>query len=218
MVTILTALRGNPVLSSRWLRAAANCGIDLRIIAAVNNDADDVALKAIEGAVAIPVTLFEADDETARINHVANIYRELIVATETDLAILWDDDVLPPFKGVTRLTEAMKQAGQDVAGITSVCPIKDFPEASTIFWKESSLQSLPMSAMPVSGLHQVWGGGNDFSIWRTRVLQQTIPWRSGDREGTIEGCDMDLARKLRDLKLRTLVDCSIHCRHDNLPR
>lgn len=219
MVTILTALRGNPALSSRWLRAAANCGIESRIIAAVNNDADEQAVVAVDGAVAIPVILCRSDEHETRINHIADIYQELVTAAETDLVLLWDDDILPPYKGAARLLAAMQEAKPDVAGIVSVYPFNpdDFGQAC-LFKRATDQMAVMRDEVPATGMMEVWGGGCGFSLWRREALLATLPWRSNTSGGCIEGWDQDLARKLHAAKLRTLCECSVRCRHDNLPR
>ena len=75
-----------------------------------------------------------------------------------------------------------------------------------------------MSSVPSRGLHQVWGGGTGFSIWKTAILKKTIPWKtSANEQGAVPGWDRDFAIKLAKLRLKTYVDAGIRCRHDNLP-
>lgn len=217
MVTILTALRGVPALTSRWLRAATNGGAS-KIIAAVNNDADDEAIAGFgDGAASIPVTAYTGSDEIERVTHIAGIYGQLIQAADTELVILWDDDVLPPYKGLVRLAGAMPKPAPSLAGIVTVYPYPTSPEHAVLFVNPFEHTGAPISSVPQSGLMRVWGGGTGFSIWRRDVLLKTLPWTTAEIDGYVPGWDRGLAIKLHDMGARTLCETSIRCRHDTLP-
>lgn len=220
MLTILTALRGNRALTARLLTAIKNAGVEAQILAAVNNDDCEGAVKAA-GGIAVPVALYTGEDEVQRVNHIASIYDQLIRGAETDLVVLWDDDVLPPFKGLPRLLEAQaSEEARKAVGVATVYPYNhpDASDQANLFFKPFVTLGVPMSAVPDSGLHKVWGGGTGFSVWRRSYLLQTLPWRTAETDGTVHGWDIDLALKLAEKKFTTLCECSIRCRHDFLER
>lgn len=221
LVTILTALRGDPALSARWAASVAARVIEADIIAAVNN-ADDKKIVEDLGGTVIIVKPYTAgpDDEVARVNYIATVYDALVKAAKTPWVLLLDDDILPPFDGYERLLDAGDAAiGPGVAGVVTVYPFKGpVSEQSGFFWMPYDWICAPMSTVPLMGLHKVWGGGTGFSLWRKDVIAKTLPWSTQDYgDGNVPGWDRDLAIKLYDMKATTYLDCSILSRHDNLP-
>lgn len=218
MITILTALRGNHALTSRLLASSRASGVAVKVLATVNNDEDD-ALVRESGGKTIPVSLYSGDDEVRRVNHIASLYDQLLRLADTDYVILWDDDVLPPYKGLKRLAGAMLKQPDTTAGVVTVYPYShpDLQDQAVLFWKPFEYGGASIGSIPAGGLHKVWAGGTGFSMWRRKVLLRTIPWTTSFMDGSVPGSDRDLAIKLEKLKLDTFVESSIRCRHDLLP-
>lgn len=215
MPQVLTALRGNAVLSARWAKAFTDVGFRDTPIVTVNNAEDDaLVLSLTPKGVPIAVPPFAGGGERDRVLYVAALYEQLIRAAKMEWVILWDDDILPPWRGIETLIAAARKAQSDVAGIVTVYPYEDQPDWACLYFRPYG-GGVNMSSVPQFGLHQVWGGGTGLSIWRRAVLLETLPW--GVPIGTQYGWDRDLAIKLQEKTLRVMAECSIRCRHDLLP-
>lgn len=211
MPQVLTALRGSSILSNRWKAAFLETGVKDKPVVAVNNPDDEALVKEM-GGIAIPVTPYTGTTENQRVRYVSDIYATLLRASKTEWVMLWDDDILPPWKGVWRMVQAARSVESDVAGVVSVYPFEGDTLRCPLFFKPYGVCAT-VDNLPSSGLHEVWGGGTGLSIWRRQVLLNTIPWAAFEEQGW----DRDLAIKLADFGLKTMAECSIRCRHDKMP-
>lgn len=219
MFTIVTALRGSPVLSLRWKREfLAQTGNEVvpAVIGVSNAFDTDIAI-AIQ-AQSVPSQPWVGDDETDRINHIAGIVSSLIEQVQTEWTVIWDDDILPPEGALASLIAFPAVAPTDVVGLVTVYPYPDDPKYASPDYRMLFFTPIGtaahVSSVPQDGVHEVWGGGTGFSIWRTAVLKSLLPLKS---PGNGAGWDHDLAWRLFDLGHKTMADCSIVSRHDQLP-
>lgn len=214
MITIITALRGDRALSTRWDARVHASGHP--VIAAVNNAADKAMVDSRTHGHAIEVQPFSGGDEVDRINYISGVYATLLQQVDTPRVVFWDDDMVPPTRGIRLLEVALDQK-PDAAGIVSVYPFKEDPAQAVLFWRPFEYAAAPMKSVPNRGIHRVWAGGRGFSIWRTDVLKQTAPWETKRGRDYAPGWDRELAVKLTAMGLETFVHAGLICRHDPIP-
>lgn len=217
MLTILTPLRGDPLLTQRWLAALAvqNATLKAKVIATVNNAADEQLVRDAGGTALLVASWIKAD-EADRILYAAELFRLMIEAAPEGNVVMWDDDVLPPVGALDRLAADIDAAASDVAGVVTVYPYryKGATNQACLFMQPFSRAGVMMRSVPIAGLHRVWGGGTGFSIWRRESIHRTLPWKVIEEHGEINGTDQHIALSLHKKELVTLADCSIRCRHD----
>ncbi len=213
MAKVLTALRGVPALTTRWAQAYSESSVRDGLIATVNNPDDQKVVEDLGGA-AIPVMPYTGTTERERVLYAASLYELLIRAAKTEWVILWDDDIVPPWMGVTKLITAARKVTPDVAGVVTVYPYVNNPLYACLYMAPYQ-GGVPMSVVPIDGIHEVWGAGTGLSIWRRGTLLPTLPW--GVPVNTEYGWDRDLAIKLMESEWKTVAECSIRSRHDLLP-
>lgn len=214
-MTIVTLLRGNPALSQRWADAVLLQRPEgAQIFAGVTND-EDKALVTAMGGRAFRTVPYAGKDEVGRINHVCDIYAMILPQVTTEHTLLWEDDILPPAHGVASLL-----ANKDKASVlTSVVPFRKeqqtFPGITTamLFYGPDNVPSV-IQSLPKSGLDEIFYGGSAFSLWKTEVMQATLPWQvSEESPGFIPGWDEVVARQLQAEGKKTMVDLSVRCYH-----
>lgn len=217
MTTIVTALRGDSSLTERWVNAYFRCrSLEDKLVLSAVTDADVRLAVELGATQTFPFAPFSGKDEEARVEYISEIMKAMLSLVETETVVLWDDDIVPPDNGLKLLEDSLAESGPDVAGIVSLHPYASDQRTASIFFKPFGAAS-NMDSVPTEGLHQVWGGGTAFSIWRTDVLKATLPWGPYLSHGTTYGWDYDLASKLEAKRLKTLLNAGIVCRHDRNP-
>lgn len=212
--SVCTLFRGEPTLTRGLL---ASYAVQMRgyrntnLFAGCNNEQDKLAVEAAQGT---PVDLakFTGKDERARIEHVADLWLQILSKVDTDYVVLWDDDVVPPAGALRKLLQVMTDAGKEIAGCVSIYPFRENNENAVLFHGDD-YQSLAMQTLDTS-VFEVRGGGMGFSIWRTIALLGTLPWEILTLDGgSPAGFDKDIALKLEAQGLKTLCEGSVRCRH-----
>src|SRR5687767_9839748 len=126
MITIVSALRGNKSLTTRWMDQASQIkGEDVKFWLSVTS-ADDKEQADNLGAKYIESQPNTSPKEQDRINHIGRIYEELIRKVEDDKFIMWDDDIFvrTPRQSVSQLIKRLEQASYRIAGFGTVYSFK----------------------------------------------------------------------------------------------
>lgn len=216
MISVVTLLRGNAILTDRWAACWKNMpkpeGIQLYV--GYNNDRDLQIAQEL-GATPIFTQPFIGNDEADRINFVADIYAMILPMVQGEHIILWEDDIVPPPDGINKLVANKDKA----AGIVSITPFRQhqqpFPGIRMVmlYYKRGD-EAVTQSSLSRTGLDKVFGGGTAFSIWNAEELRSTLPWHvAADEHGTVPGWDDTLSRRLEDAGKEIMVDYSISCYH-----
>jgi glycosyltransferase involved in cell wall biosynthesis len=133
------------------------------------------------------------------------VYSHLRNSLATELALIVEDDVLPPNDAIERLLRGMEH---DVAAVSGLVPSRWRPKFA-VAWQESSGNSLRLADRK-PGVVQVGGTGFGCLLLRRSAMLQAPPFHAGGETGNY---DVEFAKSIAAADWRWLLDWSVWCEH-----